>query len=288
MAEWVVRRWARYGHERLYAETPGGTALGYLDLKTGRYHSDDLSNLPLLEKAIGDHLDGQQIAAPWSPRLRSSRRRRPPLRCVTSNLSCIQRLTRRPRLTGSTTAALAPAARRGTRPTRHCGTGEVQGLPGAGVRCEDRRARLADRCRWRGGGRGTDRQARSGLARPKCRTGGERGSDIDHVLIGPAGVFTVNVKHHPNSSIWVGGDTFMVNGVLVTGCEPEVSGSSTASPSSGRARSARLPDETCSARQASPTRPRSGPAWPAVAAREDSPGTFCRRRPQCPHPSVKR
>ncbi len=35
MTEWVVRRWARHGHERLYAETPGGTALGYLDLKTG-------------------------------------------------------------------------------------------------------------------------------------------------------------------------------------------------------------------------------------------------------------
>ena len=28
MVQWVVRRWARYGHERLYAETPGGTALG--------------------------------------------------------------------------------------------------------------------------------------------------------------------------------------------------------------------------------------------------------------------
>lgn len=58
MTDWIVRRWARYGHERLYAETPGGTALGYLDLKTGRYHSDDLNNLPLLEKAIGDHLAG--------------------------------------------------------------------------------------------------------------------------------------------------------------------------------------------------------------------------------------
>jgi hypothetical protein len=44
---------------------------------------------------------------------------------------------------------------------------------------------------------------------------GERGSDIDHVLIGPAGVFTVNAKHHPNASVWVGGDTFMVNGQRV-------------------------------------------------------------------------
>jgi hypothetical protein len=41
---------------------------------------------------------------------------------------------------------------------------------------------------------------------------GERGSDIDHVVIGPGGVFTINAKHHPGAKIWVGGDTFMVNG----------------------------------------------------------------------------
>lgn len=44
---------------------------------------------------------------------------------------------------------------------------------------------------------------------------GYRGSDIDHVVIGPAGVFTVNAKHHPDATVWVGGDTFMVNGQCV-------------------------------------------------------------------------
>ena len=41
---------------------------------------------------------------------------------------------------------------------------------------------------------------------------GDRDSDIDHVVVGPAGVFTLNSKHHPGASIWVGGNTFMVNG----------------------------------------------------------------------------
>jgi hypothetical protein len=41
---------------------------------------------------------------------------------------------------------------------------------------------------------------------------GSRGSDIDHVLIGPAGVYTINTKNHRGSNIWVGGNTFMVNG----------------------------------------------------------------------------
>jgi hypothetical protein len=30
---------------------------------------------------------------------------------------------------------------------------------------------------------------------------GDKGSDIDHVVIGPGGVFTINAKHHPDSAI---------------------------------------------------------------------------------------
>lgn len=41
---------------------------------------------------------------------------------------------------------------------------------------------------------------------------GSKGADIDHIVIGPGGVFTVNAKHHPDASVWVGGNTFMVNG----------------------------------------------------------------------------
>ncbi|GAA2143272.1 hypothetical protein GCM10009825_33390 [Arthrobacter humicola] len=37
-------------------------------------------------------------------------------------------------------------------------------------------------------------------------------SDIDHVLVGPAGVFTLNTKNHADQSIWVAGQTLMVSG----------------------------------------------------------------------------
>ena len=30
--------------------------------------------------------------------------------------------------------------------------------------------------------------------------------------MGPGGIFTLNTKHHPRAAIWVGGDTFMVDG----------------------------------------------------------------------------
>jgi hypothetical protein len=41
---------------------------------------------------------------------------------------------------------------------------------------------------------------------------GDRGSDIDHVLIGHGGVYTINTKNHPDSRIWVGRNTIKVNG----------------------------------------------------------------------------
>ncbi|MFD0637737.1 nuclease-related domain-containing protein [Catenulispora yoronensis] len=40
------------------------------------------------------------------------------------------------------------------------------------------------------------------------------GADIDHILIGPAGVFTINTKHHPRARITVNGDFTRVNGHL--------------------------------------------------------------------------
>lgn len=37
-------------------------------------------------------------------------------------------------------------------------------------------------------------------------------SDIDHVVIGPPGVFTINTKNHAGKSVWVAGRTLMVSG----------------------------------------------------------------------------
>lgn len=41
---------------------------------------------------------------------------------------------------------------------------------------------------------------------------GARGSDIDHLVIGPGGVFTANVKHLRDAKVWVSGTTFLVDG----------------------------------------------------------------------------
>lgn len=41
---------------------------------------------------------------------------------------------------------------------------------------------------------------------------GSGDSDIDHVVIGPGGVFTINTKHHSGQSVWVAPRTFLVAG----------------------------------------------------------------------------
>ena len=41
---------------------------------------------------------------------------------------------------------------------------------------------------------------------------GRRGADIDHVVVGPAGVFTVNTKNHSGQSVWVFDRHLMVAG----------------------------------------------------------------------------
>ncbi len=41
---------------------------------------------------------------------------------------------------------------------------------------------------------------------------GEKASDIDHVVIGPPGVFTLNTKNHSRKKVWVAEKAFMVSG----------------------------------------------------------------------------
>lgn len=41
---------------------------------------------------------------------------------------------------------------------------------------------------------------------------GTKESDVDHVVVGPGGVFTLNTKHHSGKTVWVAERTLMVNG----------------------------------------------------------------------------
>jgi hypothetical protein len=205
MTDWVLDRWKRYGHDRLYAETPGGIRLGYLDMKTNELHPAEPADLPLLTAAVAAYLNQ---AGPQPGK----------------------------RADAEPTATPAPSEPPAIYTARH----EVidwddisTNAPGAAARERALAERSAAPFRtainrlfrihneeraWRIGADGEVAVAAQ-LAKlgPDWRTihavsVGDRGSDIDHVVIGPAGVFTINAKNHPDATIWVGGNTFIVNG----------------------------------------------------------------------------
>ena len=41
---------------------------------------------------------------------------------------------------------------------------------------------------------------------------GKAGADIDHLVIGPGGIFTINTKHHRGKKIWIAEQSFLGNG----------------------------------------------------------------------------
>lgn len=41
---------------------------------------------------------------------------------------------------------------------------------------------------------------------------GRDGAEVDHIAMGPPGVFTVSVRHHPGQALWVGGGVVLVDG----------------------------------------------------------------------------
>lgn len=146
VTDWIVRRWAAFGHDRLYAATPDG------GVHEGGSSWYDLAGEPP-GAAVRERAVAERQAQGW-----------------------VRHFLARLRDTNT-----------------------------------DERA-------WRLGADGEEAVAAQleGIGAPwrvlHAVRVGDRGSDIDHVVVGPGGVFTVNAKNHPKAAVWVGGDTVMVNG----------------------------------------------------------------------------
>jgi len=205
MTEWVLSRWTRHGHDRLYAKTPGGTQLGYLDLKTTSLHPEQPSDLPILEAAVGGYLNTVQPGVGKH----AGADRVPARASADSNAVYIPRhevvdwhdvSNKAP---GATVREQAKALQQAA-PIRTL----VNRILGA----------RTDERSWRIGADGEEAVAAE-LAKlgPSWRVNhavrvGNKGSDIDHVVIGPPGVFTVNAKHHRDGNVWVANNTVLING----------------------------------------------------------------------------
>ena len=235
MGDLVVRRWARYGHDRLYVQTADGTRLGYWDCKTDLAVVEpgtdrgafDLAlarwrtNAPRGPEAVrGGAVPEQGTRPEASPAARTA----PSVPCepVTASVPVPTPAAPTPAVPGpdgfDPTADLAArrpgaAAREQAVALRRAAPVRTFFARALGVKTDERS--------WRIGADGEEAVA-ARLARLGERWKvlhavlvGDKGSDIDHVVVGPGGVFTVNAKHHPDATIWVGGNTFTVNGTRV-------------------------------------------------------------------------
>ncbi len=198
MEQLQVVRWCKHGKDRLYVNQPDGRRLGWHDLLEGTDHADAPAHLAVVQAA----------AARWR-----AERVPTPSRGDQGELGSELRNAAAPGwsdLTGRAPGQMALAqadAVRAAAPKRGFWA-RLFGPP------------PADRS-WRVGARGEQLVGQE-LARLIAKDSrwtclhavpvGVDGSDIDHVVIGPAGVFTLNTKHHPAGRIWVGARTVMVNG----------------------------------------------------------------------------
>ena len=212
-----MNRWKRYGKDRLYVSLPDGTKVGFWDLASDEGHPATREQLPVLLRAVegwrgnqGADLAAMPIPLLAAPLPAAGGLKNPPAGSMVAQS----------RATADTPTALDEAVLGEAlvaRPWMDLATNQ----PGVEAREQAQAARDAapvktvlarvlgvhtEERAWRIGADGEERVAAQ-LAKvakkdPRWRflhaiPVGDRGSDIDHLLIGPGGVFTVNAKNHP-------------------------------------------------------------------------------------------
>lgn len=205
MTDLVVNRWNRYGKRRLYLNLLDGRRVGWVDLVTSERHLELVEFAADFDRVLHAYAgecgaaaaeDVQSVVPATTP---------PPSAEIVTEPENRDLALHRP---GELVRARAQAEWEATK-----GESMVRAW---GRRLVDAKT---DERSWRIGARGEETVGGKleKLKKPGWRVlhsvpVGARGSDIDHVLIGPGGVFTLNTKRHPQKSVWVRGDTVKVNG----------------------------------------------------------------------------
>lgn len=188
MDELQVTSWKRFGHDRLYVNLPDGSAVAWADRRTGE--------ITLVHPSYGDAvMDALARREPAMAQDESTAPSRPSLPPLTpeNDLSF-----NRP---GAALRALLDQS----------GPGPLERVLARMLR------RRTEWDSWRTGLAG-ERRVGAELNR-LSRQGWHvlhsvplpRDVDIDHLLIGPGGVFSINTKHHRDKTVWVGDDMVRIN-----------------------------------------------------------------------------
>lgn len=222
----VVQRWRKYGKDRLYVNDADGTRIGWLDVATGVDHIEVPGREVAYREAV-DHWRADALEARIDPRPdpQPGPAITPPREAISP--IAVSAAAVAPPAMEPTPVAATPwedlAARRAGAMARDQAIALKQAAPVRtfvarvlGVHTQERA--------WRIGADGEEKVAAqlTKLAKhdPRWRflhaiPVGEKGADIDHLVIGPGGAFTLNAKHHPGARIWIRDNAFRVNNTPV-------------------------------------------------------------------------
>ena len=228
MGETEVNRWRRYGKDRLYVNADG-VRLGWHDLVSGETVVEVNDRAGEVHAAIDDWKRAQdrQADAEASAAEPETPPREAPVRVPegapssASELPTPKETPEHPSGEAQIDATHEPDLA-ATRPGAMAREQAVALREAAPVRTFLARlvgAKTEERA-WRIGADGEERVAArlAALQRKDPRWHAihsiplAQDVDIDHLVIGPGGVFTLNTKHHPGARVWVARDTLMVNG----------------------------------------------------------------------------
>ncbi|MFB8199436.1 nuclease-related domain-containing protein [Kitasatospora purpeofusca] len=215
MAELTVKPWRRAGKDRLYVNLPGprGQAVAWLDCLTGVVTITDAAHESSALDLIRD----------WC---RTDSRSVPPLTVVRKlpPAPVPPPVPPRPASPPTVLPALPPLTTEDDLASNRPGEG-VRGM----IRADESKRKWLVRVAAKLSGddltrselsKGLDGERLVGGLLDGLRAYGwyvlhavplPSGADIDHVVIGPPGVFTVNTKHHPDAMVWVGDKRLTVN-----------------------------------------------------------------------------
>ena len=213
VADVIETRWRRYGKDRVYVKSADGVELGHVDLVANAVVPKQPGHEELLraclERWSAALLDGDPVDPVGTRPTKGGKDDPVSIDAVSAELTA-QSSTAEV-ATRDLAANVAGAAARAKRDEVNA-QAPVRNLVARvlGVKTEERA--------WRIGAKGEEKV---GTELAKLGDGwhvlhavevGQHGSDIDHVVVGPAGVFTLNTKRHPAGKVWVGERMVMVNG----------------------------------------------------------------------------
>lgn len=176
----TVARWKQHGLDRIYVRTAQGVAVGYLDLTTSKAVLQNSDLRDEFDRAIQAWLDEHHA------KVSASR----PVQDLAGNQA------------GAAVREKEEELRNGNPLKRY--TDALLGRDEA--------------VSWRLGAEGEEIVAKSLATLPPSWRAlhsvpvGTRGSDIDHVLVGGSGVFTLNTKHHPGKKVRANENAVTVGG----------------------------------------------------------------------------